>query len=145
MLAVARLGLDERLRRYVRTFLEDAERGTKSALAKDLDRPRSWLSMYIDQPPQRHADLDDTLGILRFLGLTLEQLIGGRLPTLTRDDVQIRKIWRELPERVRAEGRRQLASLQRLAQVQDGAESSAHNPVGLQESGRKTRGKRRGA
>lgn len=71
----------DRLRAFVRARVHKDgawyQRGAQTALAAAIGQPPSWVSHYVDDPPQRHADVDTALAICAFFGVRLEDFATG--------------------------------------------------------------------
>ena len=79
----------ERLRAFVRERVSKAGKhyawGNGTHLAKALAVDQGWVTGYVDNPPTRHADLDQVITICRFYGLAVADLSKTKLtpaPTL---------------------------------------------------------------
>jgi hypothetical protein len=66
--------IEERIRKWVRRRLRT--RGLSVALARNIGRPPAWVSMYV--AGDRDADLDTSLNILTFFGVSILEV--GQLP-----------------------------------------------------------------
>lgn len=67
--------MSERLRAYVRERVhkdgKQYSRGAAGELAEAIGKPRSWVSHYVDETPERNADIDTALAICAFYGVNL--------------------------------------------------------------------------
>ncbi len=94
----------ERLRAFVRARVHKDgalyERGAAVKLAAYLQKPSSWVSHYVDVPPQRNADLDTAWAICAFYGVDLSEFLAGTpaappAPTpLTRYEARVLRLVR---------------------------------------------------
>lgn len=75
--------LEEELRRAI-TIRVRGHRGQNKALAKFMDRPQSWVSEYM--AGLNHANLDTSLGLMRYLGWSLSEDL-GEVVTPADDDL----------------------------------------------------------
>lgn len=73
--------MSERLRTFVRRRVHKDgdlyEHGAAIRLAKFLEKPSSWVSHYVDNPPMRNADLDTALRICVFFRVSIFAFLKG--------------------------------------------------------------------
>lgn len=73
--------MSERLRAFVRRRVHKDgdlyEHGAAIRLAKFLEKPSSWVSHYVDNPPMRNADLDTALRICVFFRVSIFAFLKG--------------------------------------------------------------------
>lgn len=78
-----------RLRAFVRQRVhKDGERysrGAASELGKALGKPPSWVSHYVDENPERNADVDTALAICAFYGVNLADFAKVTSPVMAAD------------------------------------------------------------
>lgn len=82
---MARVGaVAERLRAFVRERARKDgrlyERGNATRLARALGIDAPWVTGYVDNPPTRHADVDQALAICAFYGINLADFQKSRAP-----------------------------------------------------------------
>lgn len=117
--------LENRLRDWVSQRVET--RGQQKKFARDIDRPESWVTTYLDKTS--HPDLDTSIKIAKAFNLSLEQVTGMRpLPEPDAATQQMYSLWSRIPEPLRPGALSVLEGLAMLPPVEAVKQTTPRGP-----------------
>jgi len=119
--------VSERLRAFVRSRVRRGgkhyEWGNAARLAEHLGTDHGWVTLYTDNPPARHADIDQGIAICDFYGVNLydfrrREELPDAAPRLTEDQREaayVAELYLKTDKTLRPSLREHLETLARIA------------------------------